>query len=868
MTKKMLLLFVSVLALCEGGFAQSLFSKAKEDSIKSLEVYKATLIDYFSRWFLLMEAGPVKNDDGEPQIYVNPVDRVLRFTMRVSVNEAEYSEWKDETFQFLARSGISETNDDGIIIGGKTWAFPNKQAISEWIKNVEMPNITFRAMLLDAKGGIVRSADFNKATKREVVETKYEAALRSWTEVKTNTVSTLPLRWLGRMKDYPVWSKTDWLNKKKDGDSCFVSVEFTHLSDEEMERAASVKCVVLDPEDIEKERIEEKKTFWKDQGEEASLVVMSLLADLKRIKAVDVDYALGCHTVSQFQWEAIMDGNPVEQPSKRGADKPVVGAGHEDVTEFIDRVNAHPSLCNLGVRFRIPSVEEWKTAALAGKAGRFATWISRYGATRDMEGGPNEWGFVDILSGCWERVAKSDKEAKALDDGWYACAGGTMKNGEIELLQLPIRYNDFDNPYVGKDSVGLRLCVVWTPQLESAIEKAKQDLATKTAETSPASAIQNIIEEMILVPNTSILFGKYEVTQTQWEAIMGNNPARHQGKQFPVETLSKEQVLEFISKLNSNPVVAKSGMIFRLPTEKEWRMAALAGGMSEDTFGQKLNQKLKQKLDAGEINFVEFDNEYRKLKDGRIENRELKRGFGYGLLADGTEAEPNDVAWHGGDDTHNITTSIDSTAKGMTHKVGLKKPNAFGFYDMCGNVAEIVGMHSFVAIGGCYESKPQHCSVDSTDKYNVWNSPRVGLRLCADWTPALEKVIETGTQKRTSELADGDAAQKPGDADKVGAPGSSGDEKSGVVENEVVDEKPVILDAIDIVSKVIRDKANAEQLIRESRGDNRNDVIIRAEGLDDFYVRGNANVIQEFAIYFQMHSTEIIEKAREKVGLK
>ncbi|GHS90593.1 hypothetical protein FACS1894201_11840 [Bacteroidia bacterium] len=66
--------------------------------------------------------------------------------------------------------------------------------------------------------------------------------------------------------------------------------------------------------------------------------------------------------------------------------------------------------------------------------------------------------------------------------------------------------------------------------------------------------------------------GKYEVTQQQWEAVMGSNPSEFKGANRPVESVSWNDAQTFISKLNS-----MTGRTYRLPTEKEWVYAAGEG---------------------------------------------------------------------------------------------------------------------------------------------------------------------------------------------------------------------------------------------------------------------------------------------------
>lgn len=112
--------------------------------------------------------------------------------------------------------------------------------------------------------------------------------------------------------------------------------------------------------------------------------------------------------------------------------------------------------------------------------------------------------------------------------------------------------------------------------------------------------------------------GKYEVTQAQWEAVMGANPSEMRDPDLPVETVSWEDVQSFLGRLNT----LDDGYRYRLPTEAEWEYAARAG----------TNESSVANLDA--------------------------------------------QAW-----------SRDNSDK-KSHPVGQKLPNAWGLYDMQGNVWE------------------------------------------------------------------------------------------------------------------------------------------------------------------------------------
>ena len=74
---------------------------------------------------------------------------------------------------------------------------------------------------------------------------------------------------------------------------------------------------------------------------------------------------------------------------------------------------------------------------------------------------------------------------------------------------------------------------------------------------------------------SSFSIGKYEVTQEEWEAVMGNNPSKFKGVRLSVEQVSWNDCQTFIRKLNQ-----MTGKQFRLPTEAEWEYAARGGSKS------------------------------------------------------------------------------------------------------------------------------------------------------------------------------------------------------------------------------------------------------------------------------------------------
>ena len=80
--------------------------------------------------------------------------------------------------------------------------------------------------------------------------------------------------------------------------------------------------------------------------------------------------------------------------------------------------------------------------------------------------------------------------------------------------------------------------------------------------------------------------GKYQITQGQWQTIVGYNPARFQkGDRYPVEQVSWNDCRTFLNQLNQ-----KTGKQYRLPSEAEWEYACQAGRTSRYFFGDDAEQ--------------------------------------------------------------------------------------------------------------------------------------------------------------------------------------------------------------------------------------------------------------------------------------
>jgi formylglycine-generating enzyme required for sulfatase activity len=101
------------------------------------------------------------------------------------------------------------------------------------------------------------------------------------------------------------------------------------------------------------------------------------------------------------------------------------------------------------------------------------------------------------------------------------------------------------------------------------------------AEEQDRSSDEQLHEVEITRP---FYLGKYEVTQEQYQQVMGTNPSNFKGKRWPVEKVSWQDAQAFCKELSG-----RTGKTLRLPTEAEWEYACRAGTTTAFHFGKALN---------------------------------------------------------------------------------------------------------------------------------------------------------------------------------------------------------------------------------------------------------------------------------------
>lgn len=107
-------------------------------------------------------------------------------------------------------------------------------------------------------------------------------------------------------------------------------------------------------------------------------------------------------------------------------------------------------------------------------------------------------------------------------------------------------------------------------------------------------------EEMrAVIVSKRIFMGVHEVTQAEYETVMGINPSYHSAngsgsdaigelktKRFPVEQVSWNDAVEFCRRLSELPDESSANRVYRLPTESEWEFACRAGSTSIFSTGE------------------------------------------------------------------------------------------------------------------------------------------------------------------------------------------------------------------------------------------------------------------------------------------
>jgi formylglycine-generating enzyme required for sulfatase activity len=413
-------------------------------------------------------------------------------------------------------------------------------------------------------------------------------------------------------------------------------------------------------------------------------------SDEKPVHDVRIDYsfAVGKFEVTQAQWRAMMGDNP---SYFKGDARPVEEMGWDDVKAFVGALSR-----KTGKDYRLLSEAEWEYVARAGTTTKYH-WGDGFSASKLARGsetepvgsyGANAFGLYDVHGNVWEWVEDCwhDSYLGAPADGsaWTNggdCSRHILRGGSWSYIPRglrvairnsfgteyrlsyggfrvarPLSSKKFSEPTNQPEVINRKRVASIIPPKIAAPEPVKPVVGVYPKRYRPGDVFKDCDDcpEMVVIPpgqfrmgdlsgdgvdslsgdgeanekpahdvriNYSMAVGMFEVTQAQWQALMGNNPSRFRSVSRPVESVSWNSIKIFLDRLS-----IKSSKEYRLLSEAEWEYVARAGTTTTFSTGDEIA--------SFQANF-------------------------YG-------------------------------SRGKTVRVGNFRPNAFGLYDVHGNVAEWV----------------------------------------------------------------------------------------------------------------------------------------------------------------------------------
>jgi formylglycine-generating enzyme required for sulfatase activity len=370
-----------------------------------------------------------------------------------------------------------------------------------------------------------------------------------------------------------------------------------------------------------------------------------------------------------LDFQQLLD-SAVKQATTDTSSHPVEQVSWDEAVEFCKRLSALPDEKKAGRVYRLPTEAEWEYACRAGSTTAFFfgndtqslseyAWFDVNGDSQTHPVGskkPNAWGLHDMHGNVWEWCSDwyGDYPKKPVSDPLGPIdgsdrvhRGGCCKTEAADCrsaLRTAAPWSSYSSsngfrlaissPIVPKSASGLPQEAA--KELVNSIDMKLVLIPKGTFMMGPESAegrTERKTQHQVTLTNDFYL-GVTEVTQAQYQKVMGENPSRFQNDKIkgdssnhPVEKVSWLDAVDFCNRLSELPEEKKAGRVYRLPTEAEWEHACRAGSKTAYFFGDEA-QSLSE------------------------------------------------YAWFG------------INGDSQTHPVGSKKPNAWGLYDMHGNVWE------------------------------------------------------------------------------------------------------------------------------------------------------------------------------------
>jgi formylglycine-generating enzyme required for sulfatase activity/serine/threonine protein kinase len=451
-------------------------------------------------------------------------------------------------------------------------------------------------------------------------------------------------------------------------------------ADQNAEKKAEAERIAAEKAKSEMDRIEAEKAILAEPP-----LINSINLTLKKLPAGKFEmgegsrihevtltepFYIGIVEVTQGQYKRVMGTNP---SNFNGINNPVEQVSWEDAMNFCRKLSEIPAEKNAGRVYRLPTEAEWEYACRAGTTTKFTfgddqsnlgdyAWFDMNSSKKTLPVGkkkPNDWGLYDMHGNVWEwcsdwhvefytDVAINPIGPKTGTD--HLLRGGSCSNAAEDCRSAyrnwagrSGRFNSFG------DYDGFRVALSpKTPESDRNLSEKAETQADRIAAEKAILAEPPLVNSINLtlkkLPAGKFEMGEgsrthevtltqpfyigiVEVTQEQYTLVMGTNPSNFKDLTNPVEQVSWEDAMNFCRKLSELPYEKNAGRSYRLPTEAEWEYACRAGTTTKFTFGDD-------------------------------------------------QSSLGDHAW------------FDMNSSNKTNPVGEKKPNAWGLYDMHGNVWE------------------------------------------------------------------------------------------------------------------------------------------------------------------------------------
>lgn len=293
----------------------------------------------------------------------------------------------------------------------------------------------------------------------------------------------------------------------------------------------------------------------------------------ERTRKVALDsFYISKYEVTQGQWKEVMGYNPSYY---KGENLPVTHITWYEANFFCIRLSIMT-----GKRYVLPTKEQWEFAARGGNKSKGYTysggndinvvaWHTANSGNRLHNVGtkaPNELGIYDMSGNVQE---------------W--CFGGEIYGGGYNGGVCDVLISDNGHSKEARiEDLGFRVVMIPDVILQDLnppmvfVEGGTFNMGCTSGQNVDCYSSNYKYEKPAhSVTLSSYFISKYEITQAQYRAVMGNNPSYFKGDNLPVETVSWYDAVMFCEKLS-----AKTGKKYTLPTEAQWEFAARGGNRS------------------------------------------------------------------------------------------------------------------------------------------------------------------------------------------------------------------------------------------------------------------------------------------------